>query len=96
MSIHVFRPKVKTASVRAAQLTADSVASVVSWTGGKQVKEIDPEDSEKTMVGINIPTLDGNVRASEGDYVVQHIETGRFEVWLAEEFEQTYERPTRG
>jgi hypothetical protein len=53
----------------AVKLTPETVRDVVLWSGGVEVEEIDPIDSSKKFVGINIPTIDGVKRASQGDYV---------------------------
>lgn len=93
MHVHLYREKVR--SVRAVQLSPDSLAEAARWCGGRSVEEKDPFDEEKIQVGLNIPTLAGVVRASEGDYILQDLEGG-FRVMPAAEFEERYERPTRG
>lgn len=61
--------------VEAVLLTRDNIEDVARWCSGQQVQEIEPEfgdfaDAPKTLVGLNVPTPDGNKRVSEGQYVV--------------------------
>ena len=51
---------------------------------------IDPEDNTKRYVGLNIPTLEGVMRASEGDYVIKSTR-GEFYPCKAGIFYETYE-----
>jgi hypothetical protein len=77
--------------VKAIQLRSDNAESVAEWCGGQTVEEIERhEDGEKRFVGLNIPTLDGVIRASEGDYVVKEAHGG-FTKISAQEFSSTYE-----
>ena len=93
MHVHIYREKVR--SVRAVQLTPKSVDEAARWCGGRRVEEKDPFDEDQIKVGLNVPTLEGVVRASEGDYILQHFDGG-IQVMPAARFEERYERPTRG
>lgn len=57
--------------VEAQKLSPENADKLAEWCGGLKVEELDAVDSSKTYVGINIPTLEGNMRASEGDYIVK-------------------------
>lgn len=81
--------KQKVAEVEARELTADTVEDIAQWVGGIQVKEMDPVTKE-FYVGLNIPTFRGNVRASEGDFVIRS-KTGIVSVMKPNEFRSTYE-----
>lgn len=81
-------------SVQALQLSDESADAAARWTGGRKIDEVDPFDSSKTQVGMNIPTLSGVVRASAGDYILQ-AESGGFSILSSENFEAQYERPSR-
>lgn len=76
--------------VEAMQLTPQQVQAAALWCGGMEVEEIDPMDSTKKFVGLNIPTLDGVKRAGQGDYILKHL-SGQFEVMSLREFEAKYE-----
>ncbi len=56
-----------------------------------QVEEIDPTNSSKRYVGINVPTSIGRERASEGDYIVKDVVLG-FIVCKPGLFEMMFER----
>ena len=75
--------------VEAVKLTADNVAVVAGWCGGRQVSEIDMFDKNTVFVAINIPTLNGVERASEGQYVLKDSD-GVVSVMCSEEFEHKY------
>jgi len=77
-------------SIEAAQLSVDTAERISVWSGGRIVEEIDPVNSTKRFVAMNIPTLEGVKRASEGDYVVRSL-SGEFDVMRAREFERKYE-----
>jgi hypothetical protein len=76
-------------SVEAIQVTPESVERATLWSGARQVEEIDPNDSTKRFVALNIPTLDGVKRAGEGDYIVRN-NLGEFSVMSQPEFESKY------
>jgi len=61
----------KPVEVQAIQLTLGNAEEVAVWCGGVVIEEIDPVDSDKKWVGINIPTLEGVMRASEDDYIIK-------------------------
>jgi hypothetical protein len=77
-------------SVEAIQLTPETVERAATWTGGRVVEEIDPVNSLRRFVALNIPTLDGVKRASEGDFVVKSM-GGEFDVMREREFRRRYE-----
>lgn len=94
VSIHTYRPKVVERSIQAVQLTEDTADEVARWCGGHKITEIDPLDSTKTYVAMNVPTLRGTIRMSELDYLIKGPDGG-FQTMSADEFQETYERPTR-
>lgn len=77
-------------TVEAEQVTDENAAQIAYWRGGVIVEEIDPQDSSKKHLGVNIPTLNGNARASTGDFVVRRM-NGVVEVMKALEFHSMYE-----
>jgi len=80
----------KSEQVQAWQLTPEDADSITLMVGGKLVEEIDPEDADKKFVGLNIPTLEGVIRASEGDYIIKGP-NGQYFVLKPNEFEYKYE-----
>ncbi len=82
--------KVKAAQIEARRLFADKVEDIAHWCGGGIVEETDALDATKKFVGINVPTLYGVVRASEGDYVTKN-ERGEFDASKPAVFQMTYE-----
>jgi hypothetical protein len=54
------------------------------------VEEMDARNENKRYVAINIPTLEGVMRASEGDYVIKGIK-GEFYPCKPDIFDSTYE-----
>ena len=67
----VVKYRKKPVEVEAIQLMSDNAEEVAVWCGGVVIEEIDPVDSDKKWVGINIPTLEGVMRASEDDYIIK-------------------------
>lgn len=79
-----FRPK--GTSVKAVQVSPDTIEYAAEWCAGAKV------DAN----GFKVPTLDGVVQATMGDYIVRAKFEG-FKVMSAKEFEDRYEpvRTTR-
>lgn len=80
--------------VEAIQLTTNSVREAALWCGGVEVEEIDPTDSTKRFVALNVPTMDGVCRCQDGNYVVKNS-TGDFKIMSRRKFEETYEPITQ-
>lgn len=89
-SLIVIQYRKKPVVVEAIQLSKDNVEEVATWCGGAIAEEIDPTDDEKRFVAINVPTLEGVMRASEGDYVIKGVK-GEFYPCKPEIFQATYE-----
>jgi hypothetical protein len=70
-------------------LKHDNGMELTHWCGGRIVTEVDPFDDALTFFGINVPTLAGTRRCSQGDYIVKS-DTGYFHVVARFEFENTY------
>lgn len=82
----------KIVDIEAVELTKDNAAAVAKWCGGMVVTEKDALDEEKTFVGINIPTLEGVMRGSEGDYIIKGLK-GEFYPCKPDVFTAKYEEP---
>lgn len=78
-------------SVEVNRLTKENAIAVTLWCGGVQVEEIDVLDPGTKYVGINVPTLHGMARASEGDYIIKG-EHGDFWPCKEDQFYSTYEK----
>lgn len=80
----------KAVTIEANQLTKENAEAIAHWCGGYLVEEINPIDDHERFVGINIPTLEGPMRASEGDFVIKGVQ-GEFYPCKPSIFEATYE-----
>lgn len=86
----LWRPKTN-GPVHVVEVKPENRDELERFCGGAIITEHDPEDHSKTYIGVNVPTLDGVVRASEGDFIVRS-EAGRYTVVPREEFLAQYER----
>ena len=77
--------------IQAEKLSKDNAEELARWCGGRVVEEQDALDRSTTYVGVNIPTLEGVMRASEGDYIVKGVE-GEFYPCKPGIFESTYDK----
>lgn len=76
-------------TIHAVQLTQNNGREIAEWCGGKLVEEIDPFTKQVTP-GINVPTKNGNIRASLDDYVLRTVD-GSFEVGKEGWFEHYFD-----
>ena len=88
MEIGTYRKK--PVCVEAIKITPENVKTIVAWCGGQIVEEVDAMDSRNKFVGVNIPTFEGVMRGSEGDYIVKGI-AGEFYPCKPGIFDATYE-----
>ena len=77
-------------TVLAGRLSKDNVEHVAVWCGGKQIEEINPTDSSDRYVALNVPTMNGIERASEGDFIIKNSR-GEISVQQAGSFLYEYE-----
>ena len=63
---------------------------ITTWCGGRFKRWTKPSDPSDTCVQIIIPTLEGNVAASAGDFIVRGSK-GEFYPCKPDIFEATYE-----
>lgn len=84
------RFKRKSVEVEARQLTEENVSELAHWVAGLAVKELDPFTHEE-HVALNMPTLEGVVRVSKGDYVVRTSD-GEFSRCSERTFQETFEQ----
>lgn len=81
----VYKPKGE--RVSAYQVTLGSADYIANRVGGTVVLEYGPDGSQP---GINVPTLEGPVRACMDDFIVQH-DDGKIEVMKPDKFYEKYE-----
>lgn len=82
--------ELKPNDVDAKQVSWETADEIAQWCGGVVVTEYSYPHGEP-MPGINVPTLTGMVRASEGDYVIRHA-SGQFQKRSRYAFESEYRR----
>jgi hypothetical protein len=78
----------KVRTIDALQLTPENADSIAEWCGGGIV--VEKGLNGKDLVGVNIPTLQGVTRASEGDYVIRNA-SGTFQTMSRFAFESEFE-----
>ena len=67
------------------------MAEVARWCGGRIDSEAKPSDRTDVAYWLDIPTLEGVMKASPGDYIIRGVQ-GEFYPCKPEIFEATYER----
>ena len=65
-------------------------AEVARWCGGRFKSEVKPSDHTDVSHSILIPTLEGIMTASLGDYIIRGVQ-GEFYPCKPDIFEATYE-----
>lgn len=81
----------KAVAIEANELTKENAEAVALWCGGRLVEEMDAINLDKKYVAINIPTLEGVMRASEGDFVIKGVQ-GEFYPCKPGIFHATYDK----
>jgi hypothetical protein len=89
--VQQWKKKPEDLQVQAQKITKENVAELAAWCGGYPISSTDAITGAPTEVGINVPGLEGSVRATEGQYLVKNENTGRFYARNAREFEQQFE-----
>lgn len=84
--IMTYRPR--GSEVEAIQVTSQNVRSVAQWCGGRIVEESTDQKKELSIV---VPTLEGNMRAREGDWVARS-NSGAFTQFNSDYFDAEYVR----
>ena len=67
------------------------MVEVARWCGGRIGSEAKASDHTDVAYWIDIPTLEGVMKASPGDYIIKGVQ-GEFYPCKADIFEATYER----
>ncbi len=77
--------------VEAAEVLPATVNEIAVWCKGVEVVEIDPFNPALRYVGVNVPTAEGNKRASQYTFVVKDY-AGDFFVLEDWKFHARYQR----
>lgn len=88
MTVQKFRKK--PVVVEAMRCTHETVNEVAAWCGGRVERSVNQADKEDVYVAVRIPTLEGTMTASGGDWVIRGVR-GEFYPCKPDIFEQTYE-----
>lgn len=89
MLLQRYRNDSRREEVDAVKLSQDNAEELEKLTDGVLVQEQDPFDSSKTMIGLNLPTMHGMRRCSEGDYII--YSSGWFYTRCAADFEENWQ-----
>jgi hypothetical protein len=63
---------------------------IAAWCGGKYKQDVKPSDPTDVWSGILIPTLEGTMTASVGDWIIKGVQ-GEFYPCKPDIFDATYE-----
>ena len=93
----------KPVEIEAMQLTRTNASEVASWCGGRVIDEVSPRDQTDRYIAVDIPTLEGTMRAESfhwstwdgdrytgGDWIIRGVQ-GEFYPCKPDIFEATYE-----
>ena len=83
----------KLVKIEAMRVYADELvmSEVARWCGGRMNSEAKASDHTDVAYWLEVPTIQGVVKARPGDYVIKDAQ-GRFFVHGRQDFESTYER----
>lgn len=90
MSDQPMKFRQKPVVIEAQELTPESSSEVARWCGGRVIKEAKASDPSDVYVGLDIPTLEGVMRANAGDWIIRGV-NGEFYPCRDDIFRQTYE-----
>lgn len=76
-------------TVRAVQVTPDTIDWAASWCKGLTAKEFDPLNRIENIIGVNVFTQHGVKLAHWGHYIVKKM-NGEFKVYDQGTFERKY------
>jgi hypothetical protein len=86
----VKRYRKKPVIIEAVALYEGNLDRVAEWCGGRAIREPKPSDPTDVYIGLDIPTLEGVMRASGGDYIIKGVK-GEFYPCKPDIFDATYE-----
>jgi hypothetical protein len=76
--------------IDAVQLVAEGAHAVAAWCGGRPCSAAKPSDPDDVAVWLEIPTLEGVMRADVNDWIIRGVK-GEFYPCKPDIFEATYE-----
>ena len=89
--------------IEARQVTRENASDIAAWCGGRVIQTAKPGDPDDIYVALEIPTLEGIMRAETthpstwdgarytgGDWIIRGVQ-GEFYPCKPDIFEQTYE-----
>jgi hypothetical protein len=76
--------------IEAKKFTNHTAFEVAHWCGGRVDQYIKPSDHTDVYLTLSIPTLEGTMIASHGDWIIRGVE-GEFYPCKPDIFEKTYE-----
>jgi hypothetical protein len=76
--------------IEAVQFTRDNGTIVAKWCGGRWTYEAKPSDPSDVAEWVLIPTLEGQMQASLGDWIIRGVQ-GEFYPCKPDIFAATYE-----
>ena len=76
--------------IEAQPFTAETAVEVARWCGGRFRETAKPSDPTDVAIHLDIPTLEGVMTASEGDWIIKGVQ-GEFYPCRDDIFRQTYE-----
>lgn len=79
--------------IEAVQFTIPGGLEAAYWCGGELRRQEKPSDHTDVAYWIDIPTLEGIMRADEGDWIIKGVK-GEFYPCKPDIFEATYEAVT--
>ena len=82
--------KKKPVIIEAVQWNGDNVSEILDFVGHLDIRLINQEVDETIRTELYINTLEGTMRASEGDWIIKGVQ-GEFYSCKPDIFEETYE-----
>ena len=83
----------KPVEITAVRLHWSNVAQAAAWCGGRLVESVKPSDPSDVAHRVDIPTLEGTMRASMGDWIIRGVK-GEFYPCKPDIFAATYDEVT--
>lgn len=86
----LFKSRSDNIPIEANRVSKDTVTAVALWCGGVEVVEHDALNHEETYAAINVPTVNGMMRAQEDDWIIRRA-TGDFYPLSEHRFRELFE-----
>lgn len=76
--------------IEAIPLTESNGGEIARWCGGRYHEEVNPRDHKDVAIYLEIPTLEGVMRANKDDWIIKGVQ-GEFYPCKPDIFHETYE-----